>query len=174
MPRPKTSSDFTTQAEGRYLFECDSVEFYASEKAHNKGDLICKVSHKIIDGLENGSEFNETKISEWFALEHTFSVESLLGLMSVSVGLPDKDYPDDFFKDDKTQAKTAKQLVGSQYGGKVKHEPGEKEGSTFAKVVEYYTKKEYAGFNAEAAPVAETASDNGSSEASGSGGDNWD
>jgi len=141
MAKPRTSFDFVTQAPGTYLLETKSVEFSHKE---DSGDLMCRVVNTVLDSIDAGSEFNNTPLSEMFNLEYAFAVDRLLGLLAVGVDLPNKEYPDDYFTDEKVQERVKKQLAGAKFGAKIKHTPDKADpNKKYINVVEYYTQKEY-------------------------------
>ncbi len=134
--KPAYSSDFELPAEGTFLFKIASADFKNSEE---KGFSFL-TRDVIEDSIEHDDIFNGQGILDNFPLSTNFGKARLLGLGVKALNMDaDKEYPDDYFNDEKVQNKIAKALVGKTFGGMVRHS---KDGK-FANIKEYFTVTEY-------------------------------
>jgi len=134
--KPVFTSEFPVPDEGEYLFMVESVEFEEGEKG-----LLARVRSTIQESL-NGAEANVgMTVFDNFPLYVKFGVARFLGFLVKSIGIPEKDYPLDYFENEKARMKVEKQLPGTVFAGKVKHVEGQK--GIMANITEYYTKDEY-------------------------------
>jgi hypothetical protein len=147
MPKPAYESGFTNAEEGRYLFKISTIEF-AQDDSEKKRGLVCKARHEIQEGIEHDDQTGISVLDQ-FPLYTNFGVSRLLGL-GVKAGLPldpDKDYPADYFSDEKIQQKWMKGLPERLFGGEVKHRPllkdGKETGTKAANITSYFSKDEY-------------------------------
>lgn len=174
--KARTNFSFVTQEPGNYLVDIKSLEWSENDDK----ETICTIKNKVLDSIENGSEFNDSEITEWLNMTKEPYNKSnggrLLGLMLLLVPkFPDKDYPEDYFNDTGVQAKVKKSLEGQQYGMRItqkvsKNKKGED--STFIRVQEYFDKSEYqnrmrASSGKSVPQTAPAAADNGKGEDSG-------
>lgn len=134
--KPVYSSDFELPAEGTYLFKIAAADFKNSEEKGFSFATRCVIENSI----ENEDLFNGQGIFDNFPLTKDFGKARLLGLCVKVLGMDaNKDYPDDYFDDEKVQKKIAKALIGKTFGGSVKHDKTGK----FANLKEYFTVEEY-------------------------------
>ncbi len=132
MPRPVTDFDFELPEEGYHIAQVSEINFIDTEKG-----LLAKTKSEILDG-EHPENIGQLLFDN-FPLYVDVGVMRLLGLLTVTINIPDKDYPIEYFDDAKIQAKVAAQLTGKAFGCKVKHNKT-KQGNTMANIKTYYNR----------------------------------
>lgn len=171
MAKPVFESGFELPEEGNYVLQAKDVKFDKVEKG-----LTCSVKSEILEG--DHAECIGLSVIENYPLYTNFGLSRLLGLGVKTIGLPaDKDYPDAYFDDEKTQVRFTGKLKDSIFGGEIKHTSGKKEGSKFANLKKVYTKDEVkkllaGGAKKDKPATTDTASAAGGSEDKG-GDDGW-
>lgn len=138
MVKPVFSTGFDVPEEDDYLFMTDTIEFLKDDRGYS-----VRVRDVIQDSINYGSENNGMVVFDNFPLYREFGVARFLGFLIKSISLPNKDYPNNYFDDEKIQKKVEKELKGRLFGGRIRHVPGRREGVVMANIQEYYTKDEF-------------------------------
>jgi hypothetical protein len=139
MPKAVFESSFDLPEEGTYLGRIFEVPFETDTKG-----LSGRVRVEIIDGIEH-EECNQMKVMDNFPLYANFGVSRLLGTLIKTGAKLDanKDYPVDFFNNEKQQNTAIRQLLEKEYGFTIKHNKIEGREKPVANIILVMSKDEY-------------------------------
>ena len=136
--RPKYTSDFEKVNEGFHLFQVNNIEFTKDERG-----TLARIDSTVIESADNDNDSTDVDIADFFPLWTNFGGERLLGFLVKAAGMPDKEYPNEYFESEKTQSKVEKKAMGVIFGGEVKHRKMKDSDNIAANIVTYISKKEY-------------------------------
>ena len=153
--KPVFESGFEIPEEGTYELQIKDITFDHGEKG-----LSCKIKSEIVGGEH--AECIGMGVFDNFPLYTAFGLARLLGLGVKAIGMPaDKEYPETYFNDDKSQARFTGKAKDVIFGGEIKIAEGKK--GKMANIKKVFSKDEVKALlktktttGAPANPAAET------------------